>query len=151
MKRGFYKMGNIIGQVYPLNFFLLYQRQKVKTMIEYLIVSNNILLVRIASCDIAYISSDGSYTTMKLINGEDYTFSFNLSSFERIIEQQLKDSAKMFIRVGRGLLINSTFIYAINLNRQELVLADTRTSAKYTLHVSKDALRGLKSLIEKTI
>lgn len=72
---------------------------RLDAMIEYLIVSNNALLVRVANNDIAYISSDGSYTTMKLINGEDYTFSFNLSSFERIIEQQLKNSAKMFIRV----------------------------------------------------
>lgn len=120
-------------------------------MIEYLIVSNNALLVRVANNDIAYISSDGSYTTMKLINGEDYTFSFNLSSFERIIEQQLINSAKMFIRVGRGLLINSNFIYVININKQELILANTSSSVKYTLHVSKEALRGLKSLIEKTI
>lgn len=114
-------------------------------------MSNNALLVRVSNNDIAYISSDGSYTTMKLINGEDYTFSFNLSSFERIIEQQLKNSAKMFIRVGRGLLINSNFIYVININKQELILANTSSPVKYTLHVSKEALRGLKSLIEKTI
>ena len=124
---------------------------RLDAMIEYLIVSNNALLVRVANNDIAYISSDGSYTTMKLINGEDYTFSFNLSSFERIIEQQLKNSAKMFIRVGRGLLINSNFIYVININKQDLILANTSSPVKYTLHVSKEALRGLKSLIEKTI
>ncbi len=120
-------------------------------MPSYLIVSNNILLVRVADMDIAYISSDGSYTTMKLINGEDYTFSFNLSSFERIIEEQLKERAGMFIRVGRGLLVNSNYIYVVNINKQELVLSDTRTSAKYALHVSKDALRSLKSLIERTV
>ena len=124
---------------------------RLDAMIEYLIVSNNALLLRVANNDIAYMSSDGSYATMKLINGEDYTFSFNLSSFERIIEQQLKNSAKMFIRVGRGLLINSNFIYVININKQELILANTSSPVKYTLHVSKEALRGLKSLIEKTI
>ena len=102
---------------------------RLDAMIEYLIVSNNALLVRVANNDIA----------------------FNLSSFERIIEQQLKNSAKMFIRVGRGLLINSNFIYVININKQELILANTSSSVKYTLHVSKEALRGLKSLIEKTI
>ena len=57
-------------------------------MPNYLTVSNNTILVRVLDTGIVYISSDGSYTTMKLINGEEYTFSFNLSAFEKIIEQE---------------------------------------------------------------
>lgn len=120
-------------------------------MPNYLTVSNNTILVRVLDTGIVYISSDGSYTTMKLINGEEYTFSFNLSAFEKIIEQQLKDHASIFIRVGRNLVINSNFIYVININKQELILADTKTSAKFILHVSKEALKVLKSLVEKSI
>ena len=120
-------------------------------MPNYLTVSNNTILVRVLDTGIVYISSDGSYTTMKLINGEEYTFSFNLSAFEKIIEQQLKDHASIFIRVGRSLVINSNFIYVININKQELTLADTKTSAKFILHVSKEALKVLKSLVEKSI
>ena len=116
-------------------------------MPNYLTVSNNTILVRVLDTGIVYISSDGSYTTMKLINGEEYTFSFNLSAFEKIIEQQLKDHASIFIRVGRSLVINSNFIYVININK----LADTKTSAKFILHVSKEALKVLKSLVEKSI
>ena len=52
-------------------------------MPNYLTVSNNTILVRVLDTGIVYISSDGSYTTMKLINGEEYTFSFNLSAFEK--------------------------------------------------------------------
>ena len=117
-------------------------------MPNYLTVSNNTILVRVLDTGIVYISS---YTTMKLINGEEYTFSFNLSAFEKIIEQQLKDHASIFIRVGRSLVINSNFIYVININKQELILADTKTSAKFILHVSKEALKVLKSLVEKSI
>lgn len=120
-------------------------------MPNYLTVSNNTILVRVLDTGIVYISSDGSYTTMKLINGEEYTFSFNLSAFEKIIEQQLKDHASIFIRVGRSLVINSNFIYVININKQELILANTKTSAKFILHVSKEALKVLKSLVEKSI
>ena len=116
-------------------------------MPNYLTVSNNTILVRVLDTGIVYIS----YTTMKLINGEEYTFSFNLSAFEKIIEQQLKDHASIFIRVGRSLVINSNFIYVININKQELILADTKTSAKFILHVSKEALKVLKSLVEKSI
>lgn len=43
-------------------------------MPNYLTVSNNTILVRVLDTGIVYISSDGSYTTMKLINGEEYTF-----------------------------------------------------------------------------
>ena len=107
-------------------------------MPNYLTVSNNTILVRVLDTGIVYISSDGSYTTMKLINGEEYTFS-------------LKDHASIFIRVGRSLVINSNFIYVININKQELILADTKTSAKFILHVSKEALKVLKSLVEKSI
>ena len=113
-------------------------------MPNYLTVSNNTILVRVLDTGIGY-------TTMKLINGEEYTFSFNLSAFEKIIEQQLKDHASIFIRVGRSLVINSNFIYVININKQELILADTKTSAKFILHVSKEALKVLKSLVEKSI
>ena len=70
---------------------------------------------------------------------------------KKFIEQQLKDHASIFIRVGRSLVINSNFIYVININKQELILADTKTSAKFILHVSKEALKVLKSLVEKSI
>ena len=130
-------------QKFLLLFYTIIETHLMNTfnvMPNYLTVSNNTILVRVLDTGIVYISSDGSYTTMKLINGEEYTFSFNLSAFEKIIEQQLKDHASIFIRVGRSLVINSNFIYA-----------DTKTSAKFILHVSKEALKVLKSLVEKSI
>lgn len=43
-------------------------------MPNYLTVSNNTILVRVLDTGIVYISSDGSYTTMKLINVKNIHF-----------------------------------------------------------------------------
>ena len=80
-------------QKFLLLFYTIIETHLMNTfnvMPNYLTVSNNTILVRVLDTGIVYISSDGSYTTMKLINGEEYTFSFNLSAFEKIIEQTIK-------------------------------------------------------------
>lgn len=120
-------------------------------MAKYLVITNSYQLLRITADRIAYIASDGSYSTLKLIGGEEHTFSFNLSVFERLIEQQLQEDASMFIRIGRGLIINSRYIYAINLSKQELILSDLAFPDKFILQVAKEALKSLKSVIENSV
>lgn len=44
---------------------------------NYVILSNNNVLVRVIASDIIYISSEGSYSTMVLIDGRKHVFSFN--------------------------------------------------------------------------
>ena len=117
-------------------------------MAKYLIVSNSYQLLRITADRVAYIASDGSYSTLRLIGGEEHIFSFNLSVFEKLIEQQLQEEAGIFIRVGRSLIINSCYIYSINLTKQELTLSDLKFPDKFVLQVSKEAWKSLKSVIE---
>lgn len=117
---------------------------------EYLIISNSNFLLRVSAVQIAYVSSDGSYCVLKLVDGSEYTFSFNLSVFEKKIIRQLKYSAGNFARVGRNYIINSRYIFSINLTTSELVLYSVGFAGKYNLHVGKDALRQLKELIDKT-
>ena len=54
-------------------------------MEEYLIISNANFLLRVASEQIAYVCSEGSYCNLRLTNGDEYTFSFNLVVFEKKI------------------------------------------------------------------
>lgn len=64
-------------QKFLLLFYTIIETHLMNTfnvMPNYLTVSNNTILVRVLDTGIVYISSDGSYTTMKLINGEEYTF-----------------------------------------------------------------------------
>lgn len=120
-------------------------------MSKYLILSNNYLLLRVAVNRIAYILSDGSYSVLKLIDGEEHTFSFNLSSFAKIMEDQLQSEARIFIRIGRSLIVNSNYIFQINMNKHELILSDLSFPDKFTLQVSKEALKALKSVIEESV
>ena len=120
-------------------------------MEEYLIISNSNFLLRVAPEQIAYVCSEGSYCTLRLINGDEYTFSFNLVVFEKKIVEQLQETAYFFARVGRNYIINSQYIFSINLNNSELVLYNGQFTDKFTLHVSKEPLKQLKALLDNSI
>ena len=91
------------------------------------------------------------YCNLRLTNGDEYTFSFNLVVFEKKIVEQLAQTAHFFARVGRNYIINSQHIFSINLNTSELVLYNERFSEKFTLHVSKEPLKQLKALLDNSI
>lgn len=118
---------------------------------EPIIISSANELVRVHPRHIVYISSDGNYTTMVLHNKIEQVFSFNLSRFQELIEQQMKEEAQMFIRIGRGLIINRNYIYKINVNRQQLLLSDQSFNGVFNLTASKEALKQLKQLFDNEI
>lgn len=88
-------------------------------MEDYLIILNTTFLLRVAAQQIAYICSDGSYSVLKLVDGNEYTFSFNLAVFEKKIVEQLPDSAHLFARIGRNYIINSQYIFSIGSLRHK--------------------------------
>jgi DNA-binding LytR/AlgR family response regulator len=88
---------------------------------------------------------------MVLTNQEEHLFTFNLSAFEKTIEQQLGVEAQLFIRLGKSLIINYRYIYYINVSKQQLILSDSSFSQKHTLSASKEALKNLKSLLEASL
>ena len=85
-------------------------------MEEYLIISNTNFMLRVAAQQIAYVCSEGSYCVLRLVDGDEYTFSFNLAVFEKKIVEQLPVGAHSFARVGRNYIINSQYIFSINTN-----------------------------------
>jgi DNA-binding LytR/AlgR family response regulator len=118
---------------------------------KYLILSNVKDLVRVAPERIAYISSDGNYSTMVLIDREERLFSFNLATFEKKIEEQLGIDAQMFIRLGKSLIINGSYIYYLNPEKQQIILSDPSFPHPFKLTASKEALRILKNVLEESI
>ena len=116
-----------------------------------LIISTSVDLVRIAPEHIVYISSDGNYSTMVLHDKTEHLFTFNLSHFQKLIEQQLKDEANQFIRIGKSLIINRNYIYRINLTKQQLVMSDMALNQAFMLSASKEALKQLKLYLETQI
>lgn len=120
-------------------------------MSKYLVLTNNNEAVRVPPERIVYILSDGNYTTMTLVSKEEHVFSFNLAAFERTIEQQLGTDAQTFIRLGKSLIINSKYIYYVNISKQQVVLSDISFPDKFTLSASRDALKALKTVLEDSI
>ena len=113
-----------------------------------LIISTSIDLVRIAPERIVYISSDGNYSTLIQTDGEMRVLSYQLGQIEKMILSQLGSEGNNFIRIGKSLIINRSFIYYINIPKQKLTLSDV-ASFSHTVTASKEALKQLKELLEK--
>ncbi|MCR2031448.1 MULTISPECIES: LytTR family transcriptional regulator DNA-binding domain-containing protein [Alistipes] len=117
-------------------------------MKKFLIISTSNDLVRIAPERVVYISSDGNYSTLVQADGEMRMLSFQLGQLERLIASQLGSEGDTFIRIGKSLIINRSYIYYINVAKQRLVLSDIAT-VNHSVSASREALKQLKELLEK--
>ena len=117
-------------------------------MKRFLIISTSADLVRIAPERIVYISSDGNYSTLVQTDGEMRMQSYQLGQIEKMISSQLGTDGNIFIRIGKSLIINRSYIYYINVAKQKLSLSDV-ASFSHTVSASKEALKQLKELLEK--
>lgn len=116
--------------------------------VKYLIVTTSNDLVRIAPNCIVYVASDGNYSTLVQTDGEMRMLSYQLGQIEKMITTQLGAEGNMFIRIGKSLIINRSYIYYINVPKQKLILSDIATF-NHTVVASKEALKQLKELLEK--
>ena len=119
-------------------------------MKKQLIISTSIDLVRIAPNKIIYIASDGNYSTLVQTDNEVRMLSYQLGQIEKMISTQLGSDGETFIRIGKSLIINRSYIYFINIPKQKLILSDV-ASFSHSVTASKEALRQLKEFIEKDI
>ena len=117
-------------------------------MKRFLVIAMSIDLVRIAPERIVYISSDGNYSTLVQTDGEVRMLSFQLGQIVKMISDQLGAEGNVFIRIGKSLIINRSYIYYINVPKQRLVLSDL-VGVTHSLAASKEALKQLKELVEK--
>lgn len=115
---------------------------------KYLIIATTTDLVRIAPDKIVFISSDGNYCNLVQTDNETRMLTFQLGQVESMIRDQLGTEGNLFIRIGRGLIINRNYIYYINIQSQKLILSDVARFT-HTVSASKEALKQLKELIEK--
>ncbi len=117
------------------------------SMSKYLIISTSNELVRIAPERIVYISSDGNYSLLIQADDQTRVLTFQLGELERMIADQMGTEGKIFVRIGRSLIINRLYVHYIDVAKQKLVLSDCRT-ANRTVTASVAALKQLKELLE---
>lgn len=115
-----------------------------------LIFSTSVELVRVNPEHLVFISSDGNYSTLVLSDGESRVLTLQLGQLEKLIETQLGSAGMLFIRIGRSLIINRTFVYYINISQQKLILSNQH-GANHALNASKEALKSLKELFEQEV
>ena len=85
-------------------------------MKKHLIIPTSIDLVRIAPDKIVYIASDGNYSTLVQTDNEMRMLSYQLGQIEKMISSQLGSDGNVFIRIGKSLIINSSYIYYIKFD-----------------------------------
>lgn len=119
-------------------------------MAKQLIISTSNDLVRIAPSCIIYVASDGNYSTLVQTDGEMRMLSYQLGQIEKMMASQLGSEGNSFIRIGKSLIINRSYIYYINVPKQKLVLSDVMTFS-HTVTASREALKQLKELLEKEV
>ena len=116
-----------------------------------LIISNTNELVRVKPERVVYVESDGNYSTMVLHDETKLVFTMNLAHCQQLIEEQLGKEAETFIRIGKQLIINRTYIFKINPTKQQLIMSNMEVNHAIELQASKEALKQLKVYLESTI
>ena len=119
-------------------------------MKKQLVISTSIDLVRVAPDRIVYITSDGNYSTLVQTDNEVRMLSYQLGQIEKMISTQLGNEGNIFIRIGKSLIINRSYVYYIIIPKQKLTLSDV-VSFNHSVTASKEALKQLKELLEKEV
>lgn len=117
-------------------------------MKKYFVISTSIDLVRVAPEKVVFISSDGNYSTLMQANGESRVLTYQLGQVADMISAQLGSEGKVFIRVGKSLIINYSYIYYINIPKQRIILSDMSTFS-HSLSASKEALKKVKDFLDQ--
>lgn len=112
-----------------------------------IIISKGAELLCVPSDCLMYISSEGNYSNVVCQDGRPKLVSMQLGQIEDIIAEQMGDGGGNLIRLGRSLIINTDFIYSIDISKQSLVLSDCRGSS-HELSASREVLIKLKAYIE---
>ena len=99
---------------------------------------------------VAYIQASGNYSRIVYIGGMQMMITLGLSKLEGMIKTIVpKDRRSPFVRLGRSLLVNQTYLTHINVLKQRLTLSDNQEHS-YVLDVPKALLKAYKDLIRKS-
>ncbi len=99
---------------------------------------------------VAYIQASGNYSRIVYIGGMQMMITLGLSKLEEMIKMIVpKDRRIPFVRLGRSLLVNQTYLTHINVLKQRLTLSDNQEHS-YVLDVPKALLKAYKDLIRKS-
>lgn len=115
-------------------------------MLRRLVFTTSTEMLRVLPDTVVYITADGNYSTITMVDGGNFVLTLQLGQIERLIAEMLDSNDNRFIRIGKSLIVNRDFIAFINPPRQKMVMSDGRTFRR-ELSASKEALKALKELL----
>lgn len=97
---------------------------------------------------IAFFQANGNYTHFNYISGDTHLVTLGLSKVEEYIRLSWpKDVPSPFIRLGRSLIINQSFLTEISVLKQKVTLSDNNGHS-YSLNVPKPLIKEYKEKIK---
>lgn len=103
-------------------------------------------LAKFELAKVVYFESNCNYTKVYYPNGCTLSIIASLSFIENLLSGMDNAVAKKFLRVGRFLIINTDYLFRINVVHKQLVLTDGICPQPFVLKASKPSLRQLKSV-----
>ncbi len=108
---------------------------------------DELLIIELAK--IAFFQANGNYTHMNYIMGETHLLTVGLSKVEEYIRMTWpKDKPSPFVRLGRSLIINQSYLSEISILKQKIILSDCGEHS-YSLLVPKPLLKDYKQKINE--
>ena len=105
-------------------------------------------LTVIDSEEIAVVQANGNYSKVLTIYRREIMLTSGISMVEQVLKN-LKEKKSKFVRVGRSLIVNHSFLQKIDLMKQVMVLSGQGNEIK--VNVSKKTLKIYKNAIAKSI
>ena len=91
---------------------------------KHIIISKGTELLRLPPERLVYISSEGNYSNVVTLDNRKRLIPFQLGQIEDIIADQLGDEGENFSRLGKRLIINMSYLYFIDVAKQQIILSD---------------------------
>ena len=105
-------------------------------------------LTVIDSEEIAVVQANGNYSKVLTIYRREIMLTSGISKVEQVLKN-IKEKKSKFVRVGRSLIVNHSFLQKIDLMKQVMVLSGQGNEIK--VNVSKKTLKIYKNAIAKSI
>ena len=105
-------------------------------------------LTAIDSEDIAVIQANGNYSKIVTIYRKEIMLTSGITKVEQVLKSAC-DARSRFVRIGRSLVVNHSYLQKIDLIKQQMVLTCQGNEIK--INVSKKTLKVYKDAIAKSI
>lgn len=105
-------------------------------------------LTAIDSENIAVVQANGNYSKIVTIYRKEIMLTSGITKVEQVLKS-VNDTKSRFVRVGRSLVVNHSYLQKIDLIKQQMVLSCQGNEIK--INVSKKTLKVYKDAIAKSI